>query len=202
MAGEIGTGTASGAQLGTAVGGAFGPVGAGIGAGVGAIGGAIGGAIAKKRRQKVLESLGLSEAEKEQMAGAAQRAAAQQVGAQQRQLTQQTMAAGGTPLAGRGAELTRQLSEAGAEAGAQARQQAEGLARQIEEARRAEYQRQYETDRGFTAQQIAGVGSQIYGAAASGLSAAGVEFRQDRPAMNDADVQRILMRNQVTAGGV
>lgn len=174
MANEVGTGAMTGAQLGTALGGAFGPIGAAVGAGVGLAGGAIGGAIAQKRRKKILENLGLSEAEKDQMAQAAQRSAAQQVGAQQRAVARQTMAAGGTPLAGRGAELTRQLTSAGAEAGAQARMQAENLAQQIEQARRAEYQRQLEGNRAYTAQAAQVIAPQVAGAMPTMLDRAGV----------------------------
>jgi hypothetical protein len=163
MANEVGTGAMTGAQLGTALGGAFGPIGAAVGAGVGLAGGAIGGAIAQKRRKKILENLGLSQAEKDQMAQAAQRSAAQQVGAQQRAVARQTMATGGTPLAGRGAELTRQLTEAGAEA-----------AQQIEQARRAEYQRQLEGNRAYTAQAAQVIAPQVAGAMPTMLDRAGV----------------------------
>jgi len=180
MANEVGTGAMTGAQLGSAIGGAAGPVGSAIGAGVGLVGGAIGGALAQKRRKKILENLGLSEAEKEQMAQAAQRSATQQVGAQQRAVTRQTMAAGGTPLAGRGAELTRQLTEAGAEAGAQARQQADVLAQQIEQARRAEYQRQIEGAQGaaYAAQTAQVLAPQLSDALARQSAMSGVQLKQ------------------------
>jgi len=174
MANEVGTGAMTGAQLGTALGGAFGPIGSAIGAGVGLAGGAIGGAIAQKRRKKILENLGLSEAEKEQMAQTAQRSAAQQVGAQQRAVTRQTMAAGGTPLAGRGAELTRQLTAAGAEAGAQARQQADVLAQQIEQARRAEYLGQLDANRAYAAQSAQVIAPQLSGAVPAMVDRAGL----------------------------
>jgi len=81
--------------------------------------------------------LGLSEAEKDQMAQAQQAAAAQQAQAQQEELNRQQMASGGG-YSGRYAETARELGAEAGEAGAAARSEADRVSREQAEARRSE----------------------------------------------------------------
>lgn len=135
---NIGTSAASGAGLGASIGSSFGPVGTVVGAAGGALVGGIGAAVAKQRLKKRMQALELTPAEREQLAGAGEQAAAQQAGAAQREVQRQALAEGGSPLSGKAAQLQVGIAQAGAEAGAGARAQADDLARQIEEARRQE----------------------------------------------------------------
>lgn len=140
----------SAAGLGATIGTAAGPIGTAVGAGVGALVGggaaAIGNAIQKKKLKKAMEHLGLSEAEREQLAAGQQQAAAAQAGAQQREVQRQAMAGGGgaTPFAGHAAALQRDIGATAGEAGAQSRLQADALSRQIAEAQRQELLRRFD----------------------------------------------------------